>query len=191
MKKLIIFLVALILPLFFSTPVFAIQTYRVIKVVDGDTIKVDIGGIKETVRLLGIDTPETVDPRKPVQCFGIAASNKMKSLVSGKSVILVEDKLQGDRDKYQRLLRFVYLPDNNHTFINGEMVKQGFAYSYRQYPTIFLDKFNSWESYARTHNLGLWSSCPINRVPTADSTAQIYDPLLQSILKYLLKYIKS
>lgn len=91
--------------------------FKVLSVVDGDTIKVDVRGKKETIRLLGIDTPETVDPRKPVQCFGKAASDKMKSFVSGKSVILVDDATQGNRDKYNRLLRYVYLPDEKRTFV--------------------------------------------------------------------------
>ncbi|MGE5041783.1 MAG: thermonuclease family protein [Candidatus Levyibacteriota bacterium] len=145
-------------------------TFKVLKVIDGDTIQVDIRGKKETVRLLGIDTPETVDPRKPVQCFGEAASDKMKSIVSGKSVILINDSTQGNRDKYNRLLRYVYLPDKVRTFVNGEMVKQGFAFSYRQYPTKMLTKFNNFETYAREHKLGLWGSCPVNAASTPKTT---------------------
>ena len=152
--------------LFVVSPVYAQDTFKVTKVVDGDTITVDVRGKKETVRLLGIDTPETVDPRKPIQCFGKAASDKMKSFVSGQSVVLVDDSTQGNRDKYGRLLRYVYLPNSVKTFVNGEMVKQGYAFSYRQYPTKFLDKFNAWEAYARQHNLGLWGSCPLTPTPT-------------------------
>jgi micrococcal nuclease len=157
----------LVLSLFGSTAIAANQPplFKVLRVVDGDTIVVDVRGNKETVRLLGIDTPETVDPRKPVQCFGKAASDKMKSLVAGKSVILVDEKTQGNRDVYKRLLRYVYLPDSVRTFVNGEMVKQGYAFSYRQYPTKMLDKFNNFEKYAREHNLGLWSSCPLSATP--------------------------
>ncbi len=99
------FFLALFLPSLFVNPAYANQTqlFRVLKVVDGDTIVVDVRGNKETLRLLGIDTPETVDPRKPVQCFGKAASEKMKSFVEGKSVILVDDITQGNRDKYTHL----------------------------------------------------------------------------------------
>lgn len=147
-----------------STTAHADQTplFNVLKVVDGDTITVDVRGHREKVRLLGIDTPESVDPRRPVQCFGKEATKKMKNLVEGKSVILVDDGTQGNRDRYKRLLRYVYLPDNQRTFVNGEMIKQGYAFSYRQYPTKMLDKFNKFETHARAHNLGLWSSCPIN-----------------------------
>lgn len=143
-----------------------VSLFKVTSIVDGDTIKVDVGGKTETIRLLGIDTPETVDPRKPVQCFGLAASDKMKSFVLGKSVLLSDDSTQGNRDKYNRLLRYVYLPDSKKTFVNGEMVKQGYAFSYRQYPTKFLNKFNNFEKYARENNLGLWKSCTLSPTPT-------------------------
>jgi len=152
--------------LFIAPIAHAQDTFRVLKVVDGDTIQVDVRGKKEVVRLLGIDTPESVDPRKPIQCFAKEATNKMKGFVNGKSVILIDDKTQGNRDKYSRLLRYVYLPDSVRTFVNGEMIKQGFAFSYKQYPTKMLDKFNNLEKYAREHNLGLWSSCPLNITPT-------------------------
>lgn len=158
----------------FVTPVLAEQTFPVTKVIDGDTIAVNVQGHKETVRLLGIDTPETVDPRKPVQCFGKAASDKMKNFVAGKSVILVDDSTQGNRDKYGRLLRYVYLPNSVKTFVNGEMVKQGYAYSFRQYPTKMLHRFNAWEAYARDHNLGLWGSCPLRITPTTKPVTKIY-----------------
>jgi len=134
------------------------KLFKVTRIVDGDTIKVNIRGKIESIRLLAIDTPETVDPRKPVQCFGKEASNKMKSFVSGKYVKLVDDKTQGNRDKYSRLLRYVYL--DNGTFVNAEMVKQGYAFSYKQYPTKYLNDFNNLEKQAREKNLGLWSSCP-------------------------------
>lgn len=136
------------------------DTFLVTKVVDGDTIVVDINGKKETVRLLGIDTPESVDPRKPIECFALNAGLKMKELVLNKKVLLIDEKeSQGDRDRYGRLLRYVYLPDVSRTFVNGEMVKQGYAYSFREYPTDIQEKFNTWEKYARDNNLGLWGEC--------------------------------
>ncbi len=159
-------LLILLLFFIFVKPAFADTTYKVTKVIDGDTINVSINGKNQTVRLLGIDTPESVDPRKPVQCFALEASKKLKNFVLGKNVILVSDSTQGDKDKYGRLLRYMYLPNSTKTFINGEMVKQGFAFSYRQYPTKFLNKFNSFETYARNRSLGLWNSCPLNVSPT-------------------------
>lgn len=140
-----------------------LQIFKVLKVVDGDTIVVDVRGKRETVRLLGIDTPESVDPRKPVQCFAKAATEKIKSFVQGKFVILVDElDMQGDRDRYGRLLRYVYLPDSKRTFVNGEMVKMGYAFSFREYPTKMLTKFNDFEKYARENNLGLWGNCVIS-----------------------------
>src|SRR5919106_2688241 len=132
------------------------KLFLVTEVIDGDTIKVNIRGKSETVRLLAIDTPETKDPRKPVQCFGNEATKKMQAFVSGKYVRLVDDKSQGNRDKYSRLLRYVY---DGNTFINGEMVAQGFAFSYKQYPTKYLNEFNRLEQLAREKNLGLWNKC--------------------------------
>ncbi len=180
MKKLLLFTLLLILFLstFNTKSAFSYtenemdkkKLFKVVQVVDGDTITVSIRGKNESIRLLGIDTPETVDPRKPVQCFGKAASDKMKAFVLGKFVKLIDDKTQGNRDKYKRLLRYVYLPDSKATFINGEMVKQGFAFSYRQYPTKMLEKFNNFEKYAREKNLGLWGSCPVNLTPVTPTS---------------------
>jgi len=85
--------------------------------VDGDTIVVKISGREETVRFIGADTPETHDPRKPVQCFGQAAAEHTKSLLGGKSVRLAADPQDSNRDKYGRLLRYVYLPDG--TLVNA------------------------------------------------------------------------
>ncbi len=133
------------------------KMFKVTEIVDGDTIKANIRGNIESIRLLAIDTPETLDPRKPVQCFGKEATNKMKTLVNGKYVKLVDDRSQGNRDKYLRLLRYAYLEDGR--FINREMVAQGYAFSYKQYPTKFLDEFNNLEKQAREKNLGLWSKC--------------------------------
>lgn len=163
------------------------KLFKVVKVVDGDTITVFIRGKNESVRLLGIDTPETIDPRKPVQCFGKAASDKMKSFVLGKFVKLVDDSTQGNRDKYKRLLRYAYLPDSRATFINGEMIKQGFAFSYRQYPTKMLEKFNNFEKYARENNLGLWGSCPVNLTP-ATSTSSSKQSLPQNSVESATSY---
>ncbi len=132
----------------------------VTQVVDGDTIKVNFGGSTQTVRLLGIDTPETVDPRKPVQCFGQEASDQLKSLVEGRAVRLETDHIQGDKDKYGRLLRYVYL--NDDTFINALMIEKGYAFAYRSLDSDHLQEFINLEDQARNQNIGLWASCPVN-----------------------------
>ena len=139
---------------------------KVIRVVDGDTIEIEGG---EKVRYIGMDTPETVDPRKPVQCFGIEASAKNKELVGGKMVRLEKDIT--DRDKYNRLLRYVWVGD---TFINLELVKQGFAYSYFYPPDIkYQDQIVKAQQEAREAKQGLWNACPSDsRVSAPSATPQ-------------------
>lgn len=125
----------------------------VARVVDGDTIELSTG---EKVRYIGIDTPEVVDPRKPVQCFGVEASNANKSLVLGKEVRLEKDV--SETDKYGRLLRYIWVGEK---LINEELVRRGFAHSSPYPPDIkYQDRFNTAETQARTENLGLWAGCP-------------------------------
>ncbi|HSX48202.1 MAG TPA: thermonuclease family protein [Candidatus Nanoarchaeia archaeon] len=143
--------------------------YPVKQVVDGDTIEVDSNGKTETVRLIGMDTPETKDPRKPVQCFGETAHQKTESLVGGKSVRLEADPLDSDRDKYHRLLRYVYLPDG--TFVNMELVKQGYAFAYTIFPNSKLEGFKAAELQAREQNLGLWAGCNVDESKDIKQTA--------------------
>lgn len=134
--------------------------YKVSRVIDGDTIEIEGG---ERVRYIGIDTPETVDPRKPVQCFGVEASNKNKELVEGKTVRLEKDVT--DRDKYNRLLRYVWVGD---TFINLELVKQGFAYSYSYPPDIkYQDQIVAAQQEAEKNKNGLWNACPLDASKSA------------------------
>lgn len=130
--------------------------YKVIKVVDGDTLAVEINGQSETLRLIGIDTPETVDPRKPVQCFGIEASNKAKELLNGKMVSLEADDTQDERDKYNRLLRYVFLKDG--TNFNKMMIEQGYAFEYTyKIPYKYQTEFQQAEKEVRENKKGLWA----------------------------------
>lgn len=129
----------------------------VIRVVDGDTIEIE-GGQK--VRYIGIDTPETVDPRRAMACFGKEASNKNKELVEGKVVILEKDIT--NVDKYNRLLRYVYLKqvDGTLLFVNDYLVREGFAKNYTYPPDIkFNVQFLEAEKEARENNRGLWNKC--------------------------------
>lgn len=136
---------------------------KVTRVVDGDTIDIEIDGKTERLRYIGIDTPETVDPRKPIQCFGVEASKKNKELVEGKMVRLEKDIT--DRDKYKRLLRYVWLGD---TLINQELVAQGFAKSYSYPPDIkYQEQIVVAEKKAREDKLGLWTACASAIVPVA------------------------
>ncbi len=130
---------------------------KVLDDVDGDTIKVEIKGKEETVRFLGIDTPETKDPRKGVQCFGHDASAFTKSMIMGQAVRLVRDPQEGDRDMYNRLLRYVYLPNGSN--LNALLVVNGYAFSYERFPTSQSERLNLLEKDARDHKRGLWESC--------------------------------
>jgi micrococcal nuclease len=164
------------------------KMFKVVSVIDGDTFDINLRGKVERVRLLGIDTPETKDPRKPVQCFGIEATNKLKSLIGNKFVKLVDDRTQGNRDKYQRLLRYAY---DGKVFINAEMVNQGYAFSYKEYPTKFLAEFNKYEKQAREKGVGLWGSCngaTPTKVPlkTIQPTQKVQQLLKQPVQKQVI-----
>ncbi len=130
--------------------------YKITKIVDGDTIAVDIAGKTETIRLIGINTPEIVDPGKPAECFGKEASNKAKETLTGKSVKLEADSAQGERDKYNRLLRYIFLEDG--TNFNKMMISDGFAYEYTyNIPYEYQDEFKQAEKEARESKRGLWA----------------------------------
>ncbi|MBU0580400.1 MAG: thermonuclease family protein [Candidatus Margulisbacteria bacterium] len=146
--------------------------HKVINVIDGDTIKVDINGKTETLRLIGIDTPETLDPRKPVQCFAIEASNKAKEILSGKNVSLEADSTQGERDKYSRLLRYVFLEDG--TLYNQYMIEEGYAheYTYQSNPYKYQTAFKEAEKNAREQGKGLWDINTCNGDTTQPADAQ-------------------
>ncbi len=138
--------------------------YKVKKVVDGDTISVYMkDGTVENIRFVGINTPESVDPRRPVQCFGKEASKKMKELLSGEYVLLVKDSVAGDRDKYGRLLRYVYRERDN-VFANEYMIKEGYAYEYtyngQKYD--FKTSFKQLQKNAQEQKVGLWSADTCN-----------------------------
>ncbi|MBU6431301.1 MAG: thermonuclease family protein [Patescibacteria group bacterium] len=129
------------------------RTYLVKRAIDGDTIELEGG---ERVRYIGIDTPETVDPRKPVQCFGKEAARANRELVEGKLVRLEKDV--SDKDKYGRLLRYVY---QGEKFINLELVEKGYAYAYTYPPDVKKSKiFIKEQEKARQNRLGLWEVCP-------------------------------
>lgn len=133
------------------------EQIKVIEVVDGDTFKLETG---QTVRMIGIDTPETKDPRRPVGCFGKEASNKLTSLIEGERVILQKDV--SEVDKYQRLLRYVYLPleDGSALFVNDYLVREGYAKVLTYPPDVsFNEQLRQAERYARENKLGLWGKC--------------------------------
>jgi micrococcal nuclease len=142
--------------------------YSVVSVVDGDTVKVSREGRTLTVRLIGIDTPETTDPRRPVQCFGAEASARAHELLDGSLVQLEFDPSQGSQDKYGRTLAYVYA---GSTMVNQVLVEQGYAreYTYSQ-PYRYQAQFKSAEADARAAGLGLWSASTCNGDTTSAAT---------------------
>jgi micrococcal nuclease len=143
--------------------------YSVSSVVDGDTIKVNIAGTVTTIRIIGINTPEVVDPRKPVQCFGVEASNKAKELLTGAKVSLETDLTQGDKDIYGRSLRYVFTSDG--TDFGKLMIAEGYAFEYTyNLPYKYQTEYKAAETYARENNLGLWSPDTCNGVASPVST---------------------
>ncbi len=132
------------------------QSVKVVRVIDGDTIEIE-GKIK--VRYIGINTPELHDPRKPIECFGQAASDENKRLVEGKEVYIQKDI--SETDIYKRLLRYVWVED---TFINDYLVRQGFAQVSTFPPDVkYQQQFLEAQTEAKVNNRGLWSSCPTKK----------------------------
>ena len=157
--------------------------YSVTSVVDGDTIKVNINGTVETLRLIGMDTPETVDPRKPVQCFGKEASNKAKELLAGTKVRLEKDSTQGEFDKYGRTLAYVYREDG--LFYNKHMIEQGYAHEYTyNTPYKYQVEFKEAQKSAQENQRGLWSPTTCNGDTTSGSTTASQPSATQSTGKY-------
>ncbi len=130
-------------------------TYRVTRVVDGDTITVLKGGKNVSVRLIGVDTPETVDPRKPVECFGEAATAEVERLIGQRSVRLEMDSSQDEYDTYGRLLAYVYVDD---ILINQHLIAEGFGHEYTFIrPYLYQEAFRAAERAARDAGRGLWA----------------------------------
>jgi micrococcal nuclease len=133
------------------------QPAHVVRVVDGDTIVVDRGGTQERVRYIGVDTPETVKPRTPVQCFGKKASAFNHRLLEGQDVRLVADA--EPRDRYGRLLAYVYRARDG-LFVNAELVRRGYATTLTIPPNVrFAARFRDLAAGARRAGRGLWSAC--------------------------------
>lgn len=133
------------------------QEAKVVKVVDGDTLDVSLNGKTERIRIIGIDTPETVDPRKPVQCFGLKASNMAKEQLSNQNVQLESDPTQGERDKYGRLLRYIWLDDGSSDF-GAIMIQFGYAHEYTyNIPYKYQSKYKQLQKDAEVGKKGLWA----------------------------------
>jgi micrococcal nuclease len=143
-------------------------SYRVTEFLDGDTITVDMNGHSEKIRMIGVDTPETHDPRKSVECFGQAAATYTKQLIGNNPVRLEADQLSTNRDRYNRLLRYVYTSDNK--LVESELIKNGYGFAYVSFPFSKLEEFREYEKQAREQNVGLWAGCQ----PFLDTNGHIH-----------------
>jgi micrococcal nuclease len=126
------------------------QTLKCTRVVAGDTIVLSNG---ERVRLIGVDIPETKHPKKPVEYYGKEASAFTKKMVEGKEIRFEYDWQR--KDKYGRTLAYIYLMDG--TFLNAEIVKQGYGHAYTRFPFKYLEQFRQYEKEARENKKGLWN----------------------------------
>jgi micrococcal nuclease len=163
-----IFLVLLVLSLFFSLFCLAQESHIVKRVVDGDTLLLANG---ERVRLIGVDTPEAHVSKKlyadaqrtqrdieTIQALGKKASAFTKRMAEGKHVLLKYDQANshiGHRDRYGRILAYVYLQDG--TFLNAEIIRQGYGNAYTKYPFAHMEEFRRYEREARESQRGLWA----------------------------------
>lgn len=132
------------------------------RVVDGDTVKVLVNGEEETLRMIGVNTPETVDPRRTVECFGKEASNAMKNrLTEGAEVTLIADQTQDNEDKYGRLLR--YIEDADGQDVGLWLIAQGYAHEYTyRVPYERQEAYQEAQRKASESQKGLWdvTICP-------------------------------
>lgn len=146
-------------------------TAKVVKVVDGDTVTVEIDGVRETIRMIGINTPETVDPRKPVECFGQEASARAHELLDNQTVTLEADETQGERDRYDRLLRYIFLSTGSD--FGKQMISEGYAYEYT-YSTAYTyqQDYKASQSEAEHAEQGLWAPDACNDAGEDPGTPQ-------------------
>jgi endonuclease YncB( thermonuclease family) len=136
------------------------------RVVDGDTVKVELDGEYVSVRLIGMNTPETVKPDSPVECFGPESSEFAKQALTGAQVTLEFDDSQGRTDQYDRVLAYVWREqsDGSLSLFNLESISGGYAFE-RQYgstPYAWKDEFVRAQQQAQDADAGLWGACPVS-----------------------------
>lgn len=131
--------------------------YSVSRFIDGDTIAVNMNGKTEKIRMIGVDTPETHKPNTPVQCYGPAAAAFTKNILYGKKFRLVSDSLSTNRDRYNRLLRYIVLADG--TNFNQRLIEQGYGFYYPYFPFTKSDDFAASQAIAKSQNRGIWGNC--------------------------------
>ena len=138
---------------------------------------ITMNGTVETVRFIGVDTPETHHPDRPVECYGREAAEYTKQLITGQlrrsdgksevgaptgtsgKVRLQADPLNTNRDRYGRLLRYVYLPDN--TLLEQKLITEGYGFAYTFFPFTKVLEFSNYEQQAKSAGKGLWAACQV------------------------------
>ena len=156
-----------------------VNYYKATQIIDGDTLKVKANNDPEqTIRLIGIDTPEIKDPRTMVQCFGAEASQHLKDLLKDKKIRLESDITQDDKDKYNRLLRYIKLEDG--TDINIRMLADGYAYEYTyDKPYKYQSDYKKAQQEADAQEKGLWSADTCNGERTKPALTPVPTPALE------------
>ena len=148
--------------------------HRVLRVIDGDTVELLLNGFPTTVRLIGVDTPETVHPKRPVEYYGQEASTFAKNLLRGDSVYVEYETGSPETDKYRRLLAYLYrAPDG--LFVNLEIIRQGYGHAYTRFPFKYMELFRAHEQAARSAGKGLWGRVVLpgtGEVPPAPPMAE-------------------
>jgi micrococcal nuclease len=148
-RKFSIFVISVLILFFLLLSTSHAEIYKVKRVIDGDTLLLING---ERVRLIGVNTPETKHPQKPVEYFGREAYLFTKHMVDGKEARFEFERQK--RDRYSRLLAYVYLLDG--TFLNAEIIKQGYGFAYTRFPFKYMEEFRKYEREARENRQGMW-----------------------------------
>ncbi len=131
------------------------EYFEVTRIIDGDTIEINSRSETIKIRLIGVNTPETVDPRRKVECFGKEASAYTKEILQNRKISIKYDKTQSKTDKYGRLLAYVFRDDG--LFVNKEIITNGYGYEYTYIiPYEYQNDFKEAEVYAKQNQLGLW-----------------------------------
>ncbi len=142
------------------------KVFEVVKVIDGDTVDINLpdGKYKTTrIRLRGIDTPETKQSKRGQMYFGSEASNFTRDMVLNKRVTVVLDTTQESRDRYGRLLAYLFLP--NGTMVNQQIIEKGYGYAYEGFDHIYLKRFLNLQKQAKKHQKGLWKEVTPDQWP--------------------------
>lgn len=153
------FIVSTYLPEEEPIPVLHTHTAQVVRVVDGDTVVLLYNGTTTKARLIGVDTPESVDPKRPVECYGKEAKEYVTRTLTGSMVEIETDDTQSMYDKYGRLLVYIYQHGTSSTSLNQDLIEKGYAREYTYNKAYrYVQNFKESEQRAKEKNIGVWNS---------------------------------